>query len=246
MTKNKLASSLAISLLSISLLNSSIAYSENIDVSSRASVQSGYTSTMVSGINYTGYTEVTKVGTIVGATTNVTTSKLVSPGGIGAHAALYREGTGTAVASTSWGYNSSSTKSFYKTATYRGAKSGQNFRAQGTMKSYNQSTGTYVGTSLKTSPYLTYKSMNLTISDRELQERIRMYESKQMIAAEGLNGKIGYISIVDMGLTENPSTPEEAIALQEERIRKYGEYHDINLYDNDGETVIDKFRIYNI
>ncbi len=201
----------------------------------------------VSGVRYYGRTQ---VATIVGenaisSATRVRANKIVKAGRMGGHTAIYREGTGTAVASSSWKYNSTSASTHYTRLSYTKPSKGQNFRAKGTMQLYEESTGKYVGVTLIPSPFVMYKSMNLTISDEELQERTMMYDTKKMIAAEGLNGEIGYISIDDMGLTENPNSPEEALALQEERLRKYGEYQDINLYDKDGKTVIGKFRVYN-
>lgn len=87
--------------------------------------------------------------------------------------------------------------------------------------------------------------MNLTISDEELQERKMMYEAKDMIAAEGENGVYGYISLEDMGVYESPESPDDAIRMQEERIAKYGAYKEINVYNTDGKTIVDKFLVWN-
>lgn len=211
----------------------------------------------VGGITYSGHTVISTIaGGKAKATSVVSTNKTAPSGYIGAHTAVYREGTGSAVSSSSWTYNKSSGTYIQANSSYGSAQKGQKFRAKGTMKSYNPSNGSYVGTSLNASPYstyslnsddefLSYKTMELTIPDKEVQERVEMYENKRMIAAEGLNGKEGYISLEDMGVYENPSSPEEAIKLQEERIQKYGDYKDINLYEKDGKTVIDTFRVWN-
>ena len=47
-----------------------------------------------------------------------------------------------------------------------------------------------------------------------------------------------------MGVYENPKTPEEALKLQEESLNKYGDYKDIPVYDEDGVSVIDTFRVW--
>lgn len=49
----------------------------------------------------------------------------------------------------------------------------------------------------------------------------------------------------DMGVYENLKTPEDALLLQEERIEKYGDYKMINVYDKDGKTIIDNFKVFN-
>ena len=255
--RNKLTTSLAIAIASISVFGNIISHANNIkennnynlksDLNTRASSSSTGVSKTVSGVKYTGKTKI-ETNTIlkkVTASTIVETNNIVSSGRIGAHTALYKEGTGEAIMSSSWSYNNAAKKIHTVSVSKKSPVAG-NYRAKGTMKSYNESNGTYVGTSLNPSGYLSYKSMNLTISDEELKERMTMYETKDMIAAEGINGNYGYISLEDMGVYENPSSPEEALRLQEERIRKYGEYKEINVYDNDGKTVVDKFRVYNM
>lgn len=211
----------------------------------------------VGGITYSGHTVIATIaGGRAQATSVVSTNTTAPSGYIGAHTAVYREGTGSAISSSSWTYNKSSGKYLQANSTYEGATKGQKFRAKGTMRSYDPSSGDYIGTSLTTSPYstyslntddefLSYKTMELTIPEEEVQERVKMYEDKRMIAAEGLNGKEGYISLEDMEIDEKPSSPEEAIKLQEKRIQKYGDYKDISLYDKDGKTVIDTFRVWN-
>jgi len=277
MMKTKKTIILALSIASISLLNinsyadtgnvqsnlEEINSSVNGGISTMGSASSSPVSKTVSGITYRGHTVVqTLLAGRAVASTVVNTSSPASSGYIGAHTALYREGTGSAISSSSWSYNKSST-TYHDVTTYvTSGQKGQNFKAKGTMKSYNTSTGQYVGTTLNNSPYipyslnidespnvdnqyLSYKTMDLTISQDKVQERIEMYENKGMIAAEGLNGNEGYILLEDMGVYENPSSPAEALRLQEERISKYGDYRDINVYDKDGETVIDTFRVWN-
>lgn len=235
---------------------------ENISMlaSTRAITRGDSVKHTVGGITYSGNTAIaTLLLGKVQAISSVTSSKKVLAGYMGAHTAVYRDGTGSAVSSSSWTYNKSAGLLHQVDSVYSSAKKGQKFRAQGTMRSYNPANGGYISKSLTASPYatysayplnsddeyLSYKTMNLEISDEEVQERIKMYEDKRMISAEGLNGKEGYIFLEDMGIDENPNSPEEAIKLQEERIQKYGEYRDIKLYDIDGKTVIDTFRVWN-
>lgn len=253
--RNKITTALAITIASVTMFGSIVSYADgiseknsNIIIDSRASSSSSETPAFpVSGVNYYGKTQISTntVSKVAIATSIARTDKTVPSGRIGVHTALYREGTGTAITSSSWSYNNSSTKSHSINAYHNSPKAG-NYRAQGTMKAYEEKTGLYKGKTLNTSAYLTYKNMNLTISDNEMQERVRMYETKDMIAAEGLSGKTGYISLTDMGIYENPSSPEEALRLQQERLDKYGEYRYINIYDTDGKTVIDKFRVSHI
>ena len=206
--RNKLTTSLAIAIASISVFGNIISHANNIkennsynlksDLNTRASSSSTGVSKTVSGVKYTGKTKI-ETNTIlnkVTASTIVETNNIVSSGRIGTHTALYKEGTGEAIMSSSWSYNNAAKKIHTVSVSKKSPVAG-NYRAKGTMKSYNEINGTYVGTSLNPSGYLSYKSMNLTISD-------------------------------------------------EERIRKYGEYKEINVYDNDGKTVVDKFRVYNM
>lgn len=264
--KNKKYAILTLALTSVITLNGVSAYANttinenNKSVSSRSYSQSASVPKTVNGVTFSGYT-MTQTGNVLGivsALTVVNTSSKVPGGYIGAHTALYKEGSGTAVSSSSWAYNGSSTNYFQRTAQTKSAKKGTNYRTHGTMKCYNKSTGSYVGVTLNKSPYVTYsldeeniddeylsyKTMNLTISEDEKEERVEMYEEKGMIAAEGLNGKEGYISLEDMGVYENPETPEEALKLQEENLNKYGDYKDIPVYDEDGVSVIDTFRVW--
>lgn len=153
----------------------------------------------VSGIKYSGFTQIqTLLSQKAAASTIVSTDKSAPSGRIGVHTALYREGTGNAIVSSAWKYNSRST-TVHEITVSASATKGKNYRARGTMKCYNTSTGSYVGVSLNATPYipaslsekemldqeyLSYKNMNLTISDEELQERINMYEIRGMIAAK--------------------------------------------------------------
>ena len=264
--KNKKSAILTLAVTSIVALNSVSSFANttitenNNGISTLSDAISSSVSKTVNGVTFKGRTMVQTANVLgkVSALTIVETSAKVPGGYIGAHTALYKEGSGTAVSSSSWAYNSSSTNYFQRTAQTTSAKKGTNYRTHGTMKCYNKSTGNYVGVTLNKSPYVTYsldeeniddeylsyKTMNLTISEDEKQERVEMYEEKGMIAAEGLNGKEGYISLEEMGVYENPETPEEALKLQEENLNKYGDYKDIPVYDEDGVSVIDTFRVW--
>lgn len=63
-----------------------------------------------------------------------------------------------------------------------------------------------------------------------------------LIRVLGDNGIEGYVYASEM-IGEPPSSPEEAIKLQEERISKNDIEKIINVYDCEGETVIDTYTI---
>lgn len=264
--KNKKYTILTVAVMLIVALNSMSTYAnttineKNNSISTRSDAISSSVEKKYNGVKFKGRTMVQTANVLgkVSALTIVETSAKVPGGHIGAHTALYKEGSGTAVSSSSWAYNSSSTNYFQRKVQTTSAKKGTNYRAHGTMKCYDKTIGDYRGVTLNKSPYITYsldeeniddeylsyKTMNLTISEDEKQERVEMYEEKGMIAAEGLNGKEGYISLEEMGIYENPKTPEEALKLQEENLNKYGDYKDIPVYDEDGVSVIDTFRVW--
>lgn len=58
-----------------------------------------------------------------------------------------------------------------------------------------------------------------------------------LIKARGINGKTGYIRLSEVN-GEDPKTPEEALA---QEVKDKG--REINVYESDGKTVIDKFVI---
>jgi hypothetical protein len=62
-------------------------------------------------------------------------------------------------------------------------------------------------------------------------------KTPDLIEAMGINGKIGYIRLNELN-GEDPKTPEEALSKQANDIGR-----EINVYKNDGKTVIDKFII---
>lgn len=61
-----------------------------------------------------------------------------------------------------------------------------------------------------------------------------------LIKARGDNGVEGYIRASDLE-DESPSSPEEAIKRQQAREKKGASPRVINLYDKDGEEVVDTF-----
>ena len=67
-------------------------------------------------------------------------------------------------------------------------------------------------------------------------------DEPDLVAALGDNGIEGYVRKTELD-GETPSTPEEAIRLQEERKAKGNPPRIINVYESDGVTVIDTFTI---
>jgi hypothetical protein len=62
-------------------------------------------------------------------------------------------------------------------------------------------------------------------------------KNPDLIEAMGINGEIGYIRLSELN-GEEPKNPEEALSKQKNDIGR-----EINVYKNDGKTIIDKFII---
>ncbi|MCL2054929.1 MAG: hypothetical protein FWG90_10930 [Oscillospiraceae bacterium] len=61
-----------------------------------------------------------------------------------------------------------------------------------------------------------------------------------LIGAEGDNGEVGYVRKSEL-YTKMPSSPEEALRIQRERVEKRDFSRVINVYAEDGITVLDTF-----
>lgn len=64
-----------------------------------------------------------------------------------------------------------------------------------------------------------------------------------LVIVTGDNGKIGYCRSTDLNWEKVPSSPEEALKIQEERIKSGITSWTINVYDKEGIEVIDTFTI---
>ncbi len=69
-----------------------------------------------------------------------------------------------------------------------------------------------------------------------------MSDQPDLIPAIGDNGKQGYVRNSEL-IGEAPSSPEEAIRIQEERRANGNPPMVVNVYESDGVTVIDTFTI---
>ena len=76
----------------------------------------------------------------------------------------------------------------------------------------------------------------------ETNEYIPFENEPDLILCEGDNGIVGYAYKTDLMGTP-PASPEEAIRIQEEDIREGNITRKINLYKEDGTTVVDTFTI---
>lgn len=191
---------------------------------------------IVRGITFTNFTTITTSGKYASGSTTIVANKNVAANQIGAHCNLYNAATGKVVKTADWKYNSSSTSSL-KNTTPQINQAGKYF-TRGTTRAWDGNA--YYTTSAYESPKLTAKSMNLEISEKELEERQYLYENKNMIAAVGINDIDGYVSIDDL-MGETPKSNEEVKVLMASR--KNRSFRTIPLYDTDGETIIGSYRI---
>ena len=170
--------------------------------------------------------------------TKVYAPELVPQGYLGAHANLYNHKTGRVVATADWAFNTSRT-TIFTVETSKVSTSG-NYYTKGTTIVYNGSG--YTVTGANQSPVVTVKSLGISLPKEELDERQRFYEENNMIAAEGIDGTFGYVSLDDLYDEKNqPQSPEEVARYMSKKNSR--SFRMIPLYDADGKTVIGKYRI---
>lgn len=240
--------SLAMLLVSVGVLSNSGAIhaneNSNLNISKldksvineRVSSPSGSSSATVYGTLYKWKTVIDVTSSVAKGYTQVDASKTVPAGYMGAHANLYDKASGKVVATSEWGTNPVAAIGYANT-TYTTSKVGTYF-VRGTVKLYTGNGYEVLGA--KQSPELSIRSLNIKISDEELKERQQLYDTKNMIAAIGVNDVEGYVSLDDLYNTKNqPETPEEFIEMQ----RNYKEFRMVPLYSTDGETIIGEYRI---
>ena len=124
----------------------------------------------------------------------------------------------------------------YQTKSYYG---GPTYAAGGAARAVTGAQQYITQTIPRTSQKTPFNYDEFDISDEIRKEREFMFETKNMIPALATNGKEGYISI-DEYIDVNPSTPEEALAIQKIRSDDYFEL--INVYDAEN-NIIGKFKI---
>lgn len=209
-------------------------------IEARWTVKSNAITKTVKSIPYKFWTQASSdvagaYGSIVASST-----KSIPAGYISGHANLYN-GQHKVVKTADWYTNPSSTYNYMNT-TPRTIASNR-FYTKGTVRLYNGSK--YEGYTANQSPEVSYGSgRGITISEKEFDERQKLYDTKNMIAAVGVNDVEGYVSIDDLYDTTNePKSPEEMLERQNKRMRSNETYRLIPLYDNDGETIIGEYRI---
>lgn len=221
--------------LNVGYLNSDI-------ISSKASAQSKpVTTPYINGRKYTIYTKVTVTSTYAKGSISVTPNKEVPSGYIGTHCNLYNAATGRVVATKDWSTNPVPVVGFSSETPTRSLKGRYFTRA--TAKLYNGNGYTVKGANQ--SPELVLRMIEgINITDEELKERQYLYDTKNMIAALGVNDLEGYILIDDLyDEGNNPVSPDEFLEL--ERKNRDRGYRMIPLYDSDGNTIIGEYRIDN-
>ena len=163
------------------------------------------------------------------------------PGGtMGTHVNLYNS-SGKVVRTSDWYYEPSTSAGFTRLTPSYKASSGT-FYTKSTNHLYTRSNGKYVPFSSIPSPKLSLRSLEITLSEEELNERDHLYKTKNMIPAVGENDIEGYISIDDL-YGEIPESPKDAIMRQLVRAKSSKQYRMIPLYHTDGETIIGEYRI---
>lgn len=209
-------------------------------IEARWTVKSDPISKTVKSIPYTFWTQASS--DVVGAYGSIVakSSKSIPAGYISGHANLYN-GQHKVVKTANWYTNPSSTYNYMNTTPRTTASN--RFYTKGTVRLYDGSK--YIGYTAYPSPEVSYGyGRGTSISEKEFDERQRLYDMKNMIAAVGVNNIEGYVSIDDLYDTKNePTSPEEMLERQNKRMMSNETYRLIPLYDNDGETVIGEYRI---
>ncbi|MGL5378382.1 hypothetical protein [Clostridium sp.] len=249
--QRKLYKSLALTLVSVSLLTNSAYATDAVFDSNK--VQSTHKSSedilrsaskpktfTVSGRHYMNTTgSWLSSGLAYGTTDIKKTMGVHDPAGwLGAHTNLYNEATGRVAATGDWDYTTNMSSNLRRQTPKVSGKG--RYYTKGTTKVYNGNGYTSVGANQ--SPIVIIKEMGIKISDEELKERQYLYETKQLIAAEGQNGVEGYVLESDLYNEEiQPNTPEEAVKYSLKKKIQGDRF--IPLYDNDGITVIGTYKI---
>lgn len=250
MIKNKFKKSLAFGLAIVSLAGgSTLAFADNrtgeinsvIEQSTERGPAVSWITVNATGKTYQGRPSATMSNSTVSGKQETKTSDGSSAvrNAMASHCNLYNDTSGVIVKTKDWTYNSSAGKSV--TATTPSISTKGTYRAQGTSKGMgtnNQYVTKWCGEST------IEQIRSLDISENEKQSRIDLYTKKDMIKALGVNNIIGYVKESDLYDEENqPKTLEEAEIFLMKRSKSGEQYRMIPLYDVDGETIIDEYRI---
>ncbi len=243
--KKRLKSIIAIALIASSIgLGTTLIQvnAENSDISfQNDKLKATYPSNIVgfeaNGMKFTGQSFLVTdgVGNARGKAT-VTGSVPVAAGKMGVSASIF-DSKGVILHGTFYYYNEYKTQSFScQTKSYYG---GPTYAGGGAARAVTGAQQYVTRTIPRTSQKTPFSYDEFDISDEIRKEREFMFETKNMIPALATNGKEGYISI-DEYIDVNPSTPEEALAIQKIRSDDYFEL--INVYDTEN-NIIGKFKI---
>lgn len=222
-------------------LNNRPVFADTVD-----STESGWTSVNVYGYNYKYNSSVSATaGEVWASATIMCEDKMNLPiGYFGANSRLYNS-AGTLVKSSGWSYNDNESFGMLKS-------SGRHYTDKGLFYSLGQ-VQMYNGNGYNTftcsqSPYISARS-GLRLEDiYHINDNEEVYGSEfllnqfniepDLIEAIGDNGTLGYVKAAD--LEDNvPSTLQEVIEYQ----KNLPDQRTINLYENDGITVIDTFTV---
>lgn len=197
----------------------------------------------VNGYSYKYYATVaTSGGNAIGRGWVQTTNGASAPTGyIGIRAYVCKVGTG-AVASYGYVYNSSATAGMGIAAS-TSYESGKTYYANADIHLYNGNSYNYYIT--YNTPYVQTTSGlgEITADESYSPQPVEMSingKTDKVLPAEGINGKVGYITYTDLDMYYVSSSPEEAVAytLSQPDVRY------IPVYDKDGVTIIDSYPVY--
>lgn len=243
MIKSKLKKIIAISLASLSLISvvssSSANTNKNTDIDKHINITSrGYGDWITIIDSYQGRPGAHYTSTGVYGTQSTKSTTTVAASRLGAHCNLYRQSDDAILRTADWSYNNAPV-STYTNSTAKVTSKGT-YYARGTSKVfYNNSYITkWCGQSSVA------QILSLDIDETEKQERLKLYETKNMIKAVGLNNVEGYIIESELYDEENqPKTPQEATLYMNKRAKSNIRYRLIPLYHADGETIIGEYKI---
>ncbi|MGK0468466.1 MAG: hypothetical protein ACJAX4_003792 [Clostridium sp.] len=193
------------------------------------------------GVTYKAYANVEHRYDKIEADTTLTRQSGNSGAGcLGVQAKLFNEAD-QLIQSTDWKYNNISISS--ESIQTAGTSVKGNYYSYGNVKIYNGNG--YSTYSLYKSPFLELKSnVSYAINKNGQTYGSGVYDSDlgsgpDLIESIGMKGTCGYVLSSDLNGKDH-TTPEEAIAQKNNNSRT------IPLYDKEGKTVIDEFKIENV
>ena len=213
-----------------------------------ATLNGNVASAPIGGRTYSAYNTITVSGNNARAGTSEDCNVVCAAG----HLAVYPilQDIHGILLSSGWVYNTTTTNWFNASTSLYSATSGTLYSG-GAAMGWNVELGHYTG-------YTLYRSPGLSIGSKSANEAIdgaykinshgQTYgvfsdttkEYPDLVGAVGVDGTIGYVYSKDLFETDIPASPQEAVARMNDK--EYIQGRLINLYANDGVTVIGQYR----